>query len=533
VIKLLILWQTAYIVIIFVAALISIGIAAIAWHHRAQTGAALFAGMMLAVAEWLVTSGCVSLSQTPEHARWWVDPRYFGLTAMLAFFITYIVTYSGHGKWLTKPRLIFFFSVPLVTQLIIETNAFHHLFLVSVGFSRDGNLMGIDSVVYGPLFWVHTVYSYLLVMVGVFLTAQMAIRSFRLYRQQAMLMILGIIPPVATSVIDAFLLIPGLKHPLSPIGFAVMGTCFAAAMFWRKMLEIVPVARDTVIESMSDAMIVLDIHDKVVDVNPAARQFLGLETVQIIGKPIQEVFRPWDDLLFQSEELPASESEICLGSAGAEKFYDLRISPLKIQQKKPGGRIIILRDITQRKQSEIQLKALQEQCYEQSIHDPLTGLYNRRFLAESIKREAANAVREQHPIGIAIIDIDYFKQVNDTYGHEAGDMELIHLAEILSRLSRAGDYVFRYGGEEFLIMMPDTSLLAAVQMAERCRQHIANYVLNYADSQISITVSIGVAALLPGESGYEAVLKAADDGLYQAKEKGRNCVVAIETGAAH
>jgi diguanylate cyclase (GGDEF)-like protein/PAS domain S-box-containing protein len=522
------LWQTIYVVIIFSAALISIGVAIFALQRQSQTGAGLFGGMMLAVAEWLITSGCVSLSQTPEHARWWVDPRYFGLTVMMAFFITYILQYSGHGKWLTKPRLIFFFSVPLVTQLIIETNSMHHLFLVSVVFSRDGNLMGIDSVVYGPLFWVHTVYCYLLVLVGIFLTLQMAIRSFRIYRRQALLLICGIIPPLCTSVIDAFLLIPGLKHPLSPIGFAVMGLCFAGAMFWQKMLEIVPVARDTVIESMSDAMIVVDGHDKVVDVNPAAQQFLSLGTVNIIGQPIKDVFRPWSELLFQSTSDSFSESEICLGSKGNEKFYDLRVSPLMTQKKKPGGRIIILRDITQRKRSEIQLKALQEQCYEQSIHDPLTGLYNRRFFSESIQHEAGRSARENQPISISIIDIDLFKQVNDTYGHEAGDMVLIHLAEIFSKMIRSGDYVFRYGGEEFLVMMPATPLNAAAQFAERCRKYVENSELIYSDAQIKITISIGVSVLLPGETGFEKVVKEADNALYEAKEKGRNCVVVSE-----
>ncbi len=513
------LWQTVYIAIIFVAALISIGAAIFAWRHRAQRGTTLFAGMMLAVAEWLITSGCVSLSQTPEQARWWVDPRYFGLTAMLAFFIVYILQYTGHGKWLTKPRLVFFFSVPIITQIIIATNPLHHWFLVDVVFSRDGNLMGIDSVAYGPLFWVHTLYSYGLVLVGIFLTAQMAVRSFHLYRKQAYLMILGFIPPLVTSVIDAFLLFPGLKHPLAPIGFAVMGLCFAGAMSWHKMLEIVPVARDTVIESMSDAMIVLDIHDMVVDVNPAARQFLELESKQIIGQSIKEVFKPSSELLFQTEAETFSESEICLGSLGKERFYDLRISPLKIENKKPGGRIIILREITQRKQAELQLKALQEKFYEQSIHDPLTGLYNRRFFNESFQREASHALREGHSISIAIVDIDYFKQVNDTYGHEAGDVALIHLAGLLSKLTRAGDYVFRYGGEEFLILLPGTSLEAASLFAERCRSHIERSSLSYADSQIEMTVSIGVSVLLPDERDSERVLKAADADLSSKRKR--------------
>lgn len=521
-------WEIIYILIIFSAALISIGVAVYAWRERAQTGALFFAGMMLSVAEWLITSGCVSLSQTPEQARWWVDPRFFGLTAMLAFFILYVIQYSGHGKWLTRPRLLFFLSIPLLTQLAIETNGLHHWFMIDVGFSRDGFLMGIDSVAYGPLFWVHTVYSYALVLVGIFLIAKSAIRSFHLYRAQALLMILGIIPPLLTSVIDAFLLIPGLRHPLAPIGFAVMGLCFAGAMFRHKMLEIVPVARDFVVESMSDLMIVLDLHNKVVDVNPAARHFLGLETAQIIGQPISDVFRPWGELMGNPDDRSFSESEICLGESGGERFFDIRISPLQIQQKKAGGKIIILRDITPRKQAEIQLKELQEQCYEQSIHDPLTGLYNRRYFTESIQREAGIAAREKHPISIAIVDIDYFKQVNDTYGHEAGDLALIHLAGILTKLTRVGDYVFRYGGEEFLIMLPRINLNAASQFAERCRQHVARSHLNYAGQKITMTLSIGLAVLLPDEKEYERVIKAADDALYQAKTRGRNCVMTSE-----
>ena len=522
-------WQTVYIGIIFFAALISVVVAFYAWRHRTQTGAALFAGMMLAVAEWLITSGFVSLGQTPEQSRWWVDPRYFGLTAMLAFFISYILQYSGHGKWLNKRRMFIFFSVPIVTQIIIATNPLHHLFLIDVGFSRDGILMGIDSVAYGPLFWVHTVYSYALVLAGVFLIVKMASSSFKLYRSQVWFMVIGIIPPLATSVIDAFLLIPGLKHPLAPIGFALMGLCFAGAMFWHKMLEIVPVARSIVVESMSDAMIVVDIFDNVVDVNPAAQRFLGLENAMIIGKPIGEVFSQWNELLLRSEVETNIESEISIGTPDNERYFDLRISPLKIQAKNHGERIIILRDITQRKQTEIQLKILQDKFYEQSIRDPLTGLYNRRFLKEVVQKEIGRAQREKLPLSVAILDIDFFKQVNDTYGHEAGDMALIHLAGILSKLTRVGDYVFRYGGEEFLLLLPATSLMAAFQLSERCRQYIEKSSLNYADHKISMTVSLGVAVFKPGEIDFDEAINAADTALYKAKTNGRNCVCAADS----
>ena len=518
-----------YIVIIFFAAFVTAGVALHAWKHRDQTGAVFFAGSMLAVTEWLITSGFVSLSQTPEQARFWVDPRFFGLTAMLAFFIIYVLQFTGHGKWLTRPRIVFFLSIPILTQIIIATNAIHHWFLVDVGFSRDGILMGIDSVHYGPAFWVHTIYSYFMIVICIFLILRRSIRTFRIYRQQSLLMILGILPPVVTSVFDAFLLIPGLRQPLAPIGFAVMGVCFFFAMFRHKMLEIVPVARDNVIESMSDAMIVLDVHDRVVDINPAARGFLNLETSQIIGHPIDYVFPLWHDLLTQSEETKSNESEICLSCDDrSEKVYDVRISPLTVYHSKTSGRVIILRDITQRKQSEIKLKQLQEQFYEQSIRDPLTGLYNRRFFAETFQRESDKARRNGEPICIAIIDIDYFKQVNDTYGHEAGDMALIHLAGLLSKLTRAGDYVFRFGGEEFVILLPGTSLNAGFQFTERCRKRIEQSTLWYDDQQIRMTVSAGVASCSSDNEGPDTVLKLADAALYEAKTRSRNCVVVYD-----
>ena len=104
---------------------------------------------MLAVAEWLFTSGMVSMSQTPAQARFWVNPRFFGLTVMLAFFITFVIQYTGHEKWLTRPLLIVIFSIPILTQIVIETNSLHHLFIVEVNFSPDGILMGLDDVKYG------------------------------------------------------------------------------------------------------------------------------------------------------------------------------------------------------------------------------------------------------------------------------------------------------------------------------------------------------------------------------------------------
>ena len=525
-------WQHLYVFIIFAAMAISIAIAAYAWKHRSKTGAFCFGGMMLAVSEWLFTSGMVSISATQEQAAFWVAPRYFGLTIMLAFFICFTLQYTGHDKLLTKTRRIIIFAIPLLTQSIIESNSLHHWFLVSVDFSPDGILMGLDAVQYGPLFWLHTVYSYFLVFAGITLIVRRAVRTFHLYREQAILMILGILPPLSTSVIDAFLLIPGLKHPLAPLGFAFMGMCFAWSMFKHRMLDIVPVARDSVIESMSDAMIVLDTNAYVVDINPSALNLLQLKSSQIIGQPVAEVFSPWKEMAHQCEGQNFTQFETKMDIAGKETFFDLRISPLKDQQKRSRGCIIILHDITTHKQAENKLQdtldivnTLQIQLYEQTIRDPLTGLYNRRFLEEIMPHEIEQAVREMSPVSFVLMDIDHFKELNDNFGHDAGDLMLRHVANTLMNNTRTSDFAFRYGGEEFLVILPGTHPRDAYQYAERWRLKLQYLDVLFAKQQINATMSIGISAYIPGKPAATNVLTAADTAMYRAKSQGRNCTV--------
>jgi diguanylate cyclase (GGDEF)-like protein/PAS domain S-box-containing protein len=530
------IWQYLYIIVIFAATAGCIAIAIYAWKKRNHSGSRYFAGMMLAVSEWLFTSGMVSVSATPQQAIFWVSPRFFGLTVMLAFFICFTLEYTGYEKWLTRRNRVVIFAIPLVTQAIIETNFLHNWFLVEVNFSPDGILMGLDDVHYGPLFWLHTVYSYFLVLAGITLILRRAIRTFHLYRDQSLLMILGILPPLLTSVIDAFILIPGLKHPLAPLGFAFMGICFAWSMYKHRMLDIVPVARDSVIESMGDAMIVLDANNNVVDINPAARELLGAKPSSIIGQPAAKVFLPWNELVKQWQGQMFAQSEIMLDISGQKTCFDLRISPLKDGQGRPKGRIIILRDITVHKQAENQLQtmldkvnALQAQLYEQTIRDHLTGLYNRRFLDEIMPHEIKRADREGHPLSFVMMDIDHFKALNDNYGHDAGDLLLQHLANVLLKNTRASDYAFRYGGEEFLLLLPATPTQAASQHAERCRLQLQDEGIIFAGQKINASVSIGIAAYLPGQPETAGALSAADTAMYRAKARGRNCTVIYET----
>jgi diguanylate cyclase (GGDEF)-like protein len=175
---------------------------------------------------------------------------------------------------------------------------------------------------------------------------------------------------------------------------------------------------------------------------------------------------------------------------------------------------------------------LREQLREQSVIDSLTGLYNRRFLQESLKRELLRAERQKKPLSAIMLDIDHFKRLNDTYGHDAGDHVLRTVGKELKQFFRGSDVACRYGGEEIAVVLPETPLAGALTRAEYLRQMISNLELRYGGQLLSrVTVSLGVAAYPQHGSTEEDLLQAADRALYRAKGEGRDRVVAArDTG---
>jgi diguanylate cyclase (GGDEF)-like protein len=172
---------------------------------------------------------------------------------------------------------------------------------------------------------------------------------------------------------------------------------------------------------------------------------------------------------------------------------------------------------------------LREKLHQQAIHDPLSGLFNRRFMEETLDREIHRARRAGHPLSIIMFEIDNFKIYNNTYGHDAGDYVIRKLSDTVRSILRCSDYPCRYGGDEFTVLLPETCLQDAAQKAEELRRSVQAMALSYNNHALgTVTISVGVAAFPQhGDTG-EAVRIMADTASYQAKAAGRNCVVAAE-----
>ncbi|HEX8964058.1 MAG TPA: diguanylate cyclase, partial [Rhodocyclaceae bacterium] len=290
-------------------------------------------------------------------------------------------------------------------------------------------------------------------------------------------------------------------------------------------------------------------------VNEADEKLRGFPRQEVIGHSMAEQLTPESlatAMRLHAERLeaerrgqPTTTSQfelelVCRG--GATVWAEIKSTAMRDRNGSIVGFFGVSRDITARKAAEAALRqanaqlqsqlseivALHAKLEELAIRDGLTGLYNRRYLDETLEREIARAKREGHSLALVMMDVDHFKRLNDTYGHPAGDQVLVALGELLRGDTRAEDVACRYGGEEFLVLLPHMSLEAARERAEAWRQRFAETVVRHGELCLSTTISLGVTAYPNHGHTSEELTQSADLALYLAKHDGRNRVTVFD-----
>ncbi len=278
----------------------------------------------------------------------------------------------------------------------------------------------------------------------------------------------------------------------------------------------------TIAQTAVDAIILADVHGNIIFWNESAQRIFGYTEDEISGKSLTMLMpEPFRDAHRQGLELVKSTGNSRYIGKTTEmhalrKNGDVFPIELSVSMWKAGEEYYysgIVRDITKRKNLESELKTL-------AVTDTLTRVFNRMKYYEIMKREIERTKRYDHPLSIIMFDIDHFKKVNDTYGHTAGDYVLRTLTQIVKENLRETDYLVRWGGEEFIIIAPDTDLEKAKILAERNRKASEKYEYDHAGT---VTASFGVTQFIKDDNE-ETVIKRADDALYEAKRKGRNRV---------
>ncbi len=508
---------------LLVSAATAASVAGLVWRRRPAPGATALTLLLLALVEWSFTYALHWLTAAPAARLFWLDATYLGAVCAPTALFVFSLDYTQRGDNLTPGRLGLLAVEPLITFLLLWTDPWHGLFF---GGQRSANASTILSG--GPWFWINVIYSYSLVLVGIALLAQAFWRSPRQYRGQTGTLLLGALLPWASNVLS---LLGGNPFPnldLTPLAFTATGLIFAWGLVGFQLLDIVPVARHALVEQMRDGVLVLDARNRIVDLNPAARAHLRLAAAPL-GQPAETQLAHWPAVAAQLHAAPEVHAELTLEEDG--RFWDIRLTPLRDRKGRLTGRLVVWRDTTDLRRANQALSAhlneiasLHDQLREQAIRDPLTGLFNRRYLTETFDRELTRAAREQQPVSVVILDIDHFKDLNDTFGHAVGDRVLQHLARLLQTHTRQGDIACRWGGEEFVVVMPGARVEVAAQRADQWRRAILAESILAHSRPVQVTVSAGVAAAPEHGHTSDALLEAADRALYAAKAAGRNQV---------
>jgi diguanylate cyclase (GGDEF)-like protein len=232
----------------------------------------------------------------------------------------------------------------------------------------------------------------------------------------------------------------------------------------------------------------------------------------VLYAPLEELWKAHTDLARRIERI----SRISDSYQSLTKENETHLIKRLDKQLRQLGKVARISDHYQKMMHDLNL-ALREA----STHDPLTGLGNRRLLLERLKEESERSRRYSRPLTIAMLDIDYFKHVNDRHGHELGDQVLVEVSRVMDAEVRNQDLCGRWGGEEFLILLPETSIDAACHVLERVRSAVGALRVRIGEESVGVTASLGVAEHLP-ESNYSDTVNRADWALLKAKQSGRN-----------
>jgi PAS domain S-box-containing protein len=379
--------QTVQIIPVFTAAAISAAVALYSWRHRAAPGATWLAWLMMVATGWSLANALKMMSETPEAAYFWHRVMFSSVAVYPVVLLSALFHYLGRDRWLTRRRLVGLLVLPLITVLLIWTNQFHGWFIHHYAISFNGSWFVAPEWVPGPWFWVHTTYFFSLLLFGAITALRSVITSAQPYRGQAVLILFWMVLSLGISWYVTFGQMASDLN-LAPVGLTIFGLTFAWGVFRYRLLDLVPVARDVLFDSMSDGMIVLDSQNRIVDINRAARKMIGFPKSEIIGQSAELVASPCRALVERIGDTTDSETDITVVQNGTPRHYSRRISPLTDKRGRLTGRLIFLRDITERKRAEEAMGHLavmeERQRLARDLHDSVTqALYSLILFAEA------------------------------------------------------------------------------------------------------------------------------------------------------
>ncbi|USR40365.1 diguanylate cyclase [Ectopseudomonas hydrolytica] len=476
-----------------------------------------------------------------ECKMFWASMAWPGIVSTPTFWAVFLWQYVNSMRTpLPRSSILGLSLVPLLVWALALSNPWHGLFYGAGSAPVDDSPGAPVRYQHGPLFYATAVYVYLFMAFCMGVVSRAAALSQGLHRRHYLAFVLVTAVPWVANVGYVVFGWTLFGFDPTPFSFAFTLAAFSWLIVGVRLFDLLPVARHLLLEALLDPVLVIDPRGRVIEANPAALKLAGLQQGwqgtelgqwPVFGADLQRLLN----------EAGEGDQERPLTLTSAARYYEVRVRAIERATRHGPtllGHMLYVRDVTQRHLSELKLAEalalseerlrtisnLHEQLREQALCDPLTGLYNRRYLDEFFSRELARAQRENLPLALALIDLDHFKRLNDECGHLVGDDVLKAVAKHLLDNLRSTDAVFRIGGEEFLLILPGLDAQAAMARLEALRTQLSQVGQPTRIGTLPVTLSAGIAIWPAHGQGLDSLLQAADVALYRAKRDGRNRV---------
>ena len=656
------------------------------WKRRPAKGSVPLALLFGAISIWSIAYSFEVIFTNYATKVFWLKFEYIGIVNVPVFWLLFCLRYVNIHKPKTFRFFLLFSIIPVITLLLAWTNSYHHLIWHKISLIEIYGLK-LLQLDYGAWFWIHAFYSHSLYIAGMYFLIQNYFRTQKNLRFQVRFIIIAGLIPGISNIIYLSNNNPLPEIDLTSLSFAVSGSLIVWILYYHRFLDIIPIARDTIIENMRDGIIVVDLKDRIVDINPAAEQIINNSLKDVIGQPTTQILKEISDWISLSKESKTPVKVFNVGEGKNKKVFILNLAPLSdvndqlightivfhnntesqilnttlknqadrlavlyeigkaitstleiddlldliyrqlsqiipcdayfvsfylpedhlldirllidqgkryepekvsaneglsswlVKNRRPlliqdlrkeinslpvkplmlGDKKLsrswlgvpmqieddligllavasyqpnvfdemdqlLLEQIAQQAALSIQNARIHEEVSRQAKLDSLTGVSNHNHLIEQLYEDAESALTTPTSLSLIMLDIDHFKLYNDTYGHVIGDQVLILTVQAIQSHIKKTDTVGRWGGEEFGVILPKTTLSQAKIVADRIRHTLSELPLFNVEGKTipKPTISQGIATLPDHTLDVDELVIIADRALYQAKNKGRD-----------
>jgi diguanylate cyclase (GGDEF)-like protein len=500
----------AYQVSFYAAVLIASGAADVAsaigvWRRRGSPGRNSLCVVMLATAVWSFAYALELSARGTSDRELWGALKYVGITVLPPAWLLFALQYTGR---VGRPSTRFLGALavePVIVLAFLAVPATRHL----IRFYPLGPPRPIPTASVGVLYWPHTVYCNVLVLAASAILLVTVMRVSRLYWRQSVTLLVAICLPLIGNAMANFTVPPFHQLDPTPLATSVTAWVLVLGVLRYRLLDLRPVARTHVVETMRDAVLVADAHGHVVDLNPSAVQLLGRRAGELVGRPVAALL---SELGGPAGAPDPGVYDVQVGVSGRERDMELAVTPLEDARGSTAGRVLVFRDVTDRRQLERELRLL-------AYTDRLTGLPNRALFHDRLEQALVRAARRNTPVAVLFLDLDRFKIINDSLGHEVGDEVLVSVARRLRRCLRAEDTLARLGGDEFAILPEIADRRDSHLVTDRCLSALSAPEM-IGEHELTVNASIGVAIFPEDGANAPHLLRSADAAMYRAKARG-------------